>query len=185
MSAYAALILGERNQLIPAVVLPRISQWAPSFAFLDPTGLQLHWETVVALAKHRFRSQYKMELLILYPYDMGVNRNLFNPRSYQALDRFYGERHVWEDQLKASQRSHESDDGRRNRFVELYKARLRGLAYKFVTSFGPLFDRKVPKYHVIFAGDNETGSRIMRDVWAKTRFVPGELGYQPLRRPKR
>jgi three-Cys-motif partner protein len=179
----AHVFVGDCNELIPAEVLPRISRQAPSFAFLDPTGLQLHWETVVALASHRSLSQYKMELLILYPYDMAINRNLFKTGSYAALDRFYGGRDTWRDQLEASQQGRESEDGRRTRFVELYKRDLRRLGYKFVDSFGPLYDGKNPKYHVIFAGDNETGSRIMHDVWAKTRFVPGELGYHPLSRP--
>jgi three-Cys-motif partner protein len=180
----AHVFVGDCNRVIPAEVLPRLSKSAPSFAFLDPTGPQLDWQTVVALAEHRSESRYKMELLILYPYDMAIKRLLSISRSYAALDRFYGGRSIWEDQLGLSLGGHESDDGQRARFLQLYKRRLRQLGYRFVDSYGPLCDGRNPKYHVIFAGDNETGSRIMRDVWGRTRFVPGELGYHPVARPR-
>jgi len=182
--ANAYVFHGDSNQVITQQVLPMLSRKAPSFAFLDPTGLQLHWETVVALAQHRDMSPYKMELLILYPYDMAINRNLSNPAAQSALNRFFGGIDVWAQELEASRGQGETAGQRRDRFVELYRARLRALGYSFVESFGPLCDGHKPKYYVIFAGDNATGAKIMNQVWSRLRAVPGQLGYQPIPRAK-
>ena len=42
-------------------------RWAPTFAFLDPRGLQLAWTTVEALAKWRADKKTKVEQWILLP----------------------------------------------------------------------------------------------------------------------
>jgi three-Cys-motif partner protein len=180
----AHVLTGDCNKVIPAQVLPELSKRAPSFAFLDPYGLQLNWDTVVQLAEHRSESRYKMELLVLYPYDMAINRSLSWQRAYPALDRFYGDGKIWRTQLEASDSKQETAEQRRDRFLRLYKERLRVLGYTFVDSYGPLYDRHRPKYHVIFAGDNAVGAKIMQQVWSRLRAIPGELGYQPVRRPK-
>lgn len=146
--------------------------------------LQLRWETVVALASHR--RTLRMEQLILYPYDMAVAR-LFslagaNPTISRRLTSFYGDE-SWRAELEQSVKAQERTEERRARFVRLYAGKLRQLGYKFVETFGPLSYKRRPLYHVIFASDHSVGAKIMHDVWAKTRFVPGELWYSPVKRP--
>ena len=175
---------GDCNQVILHDVLPRIPRDVPCFAFLDPSGLQLHWTTVCDLASHR--QGLKVELLILYPYDMAVLRQfaLVNKRPSVAtkLTSFYGDE-CWKTQLEQSVEAKENTQQRRERFVKLYTGNLRSLGYRFVEVYGPLCSNRGPLYHVIFAGDHPAGRRIMHDVWAKTRFIPGELGYRPVKRP--
>jgi len=180
----ALIFTGDCNQVIPAHILPAMSKRAPSFAFLDPYGLQLNWETVVRLAQHRSEALYKMELLLLYPYDMAINRAFSSQQSYPALDRFYGDRRIWREQLDVSLSRKETAAQRRERFLRLYQDRLHALGYTFVDSFGPLYGGHRAKYHVIFAGDNAVGAKIMRHVWSHPRAIPGELGFHPIRRPK-
>ena len=71
--------------------------------------------------------------------------------------------------------AHETTNQRRERFVQLYVRNLQSLGYKFVEVYGPLYSKRGPLYHVIFASDHPVGAKIMHDVWAKTRFVPWNL----------
>jgi len=176
----AHVYTGDCNTVIPNTVLHGIPTDRPSFAFLDPSGLQLHWQTVAALAAHR--KGLKMELLILYPYDMVIARWLRTPNVFPALTRFYGDE-GWMIEAQRSFELKETPDQRRARFVELYRSKLLGLQYEHVEVFGLFYSGQRPLYHVVFASDSEVGLRIMRDVWRKPRFIPGELGYRPMRRP--
>jgi three-Cys-motif partner protein len=57
--------------ILQALAELRALIWAPTFAFLDPDGMELAWDTIVALADHKrgYRSaasakpEYKVELL--------------------------------------------------------------------------------------------------------------------------
>lgn len=171
---------GDCNQVIPTKVLSNVPQDVPSFAFLDPTGIQLNWQTIERLASHRKR--WKMELLLLYPYDMAIARlfrlALSNRALYDAMTRFYGDE-SWKIQIDESFQKRETSDQRRERFVRLYTNKLQALGYRYVDTYGPLYSGHKPLYHVIFASDHPVGARIMKSVWSKTRFVPGEIGYRP------
>ncbi len=166
---------GDCNVVIPRDVLPLLPRRAPSLAFLDPTGAQLQWSTIEALARHRLGGA-KMELLILYPYDMFIARWLTHPALASSFTAMFGGTY-WQSALNQSVALQESPRQRRLRFVDLYCNRLRSLRYRHVVAFGPLYSGHHPLYHVIFASDNDTGAKIMQDVWSKTRAIPGGLGY--------
>lgn len=180
----AKVYCGDCNQVIPEEVLPNIPRDVPSFAFLDPFGLQLDWDTVQMLASHRVGR--KMELLVLY-HHMVIARLLrlaMVEGSYAArLTRFYGDE-SWREHFSQSMKAGEIAEQRRQRFLVLYTSKLRSLGYKYVEPYGPLGSGRKPLYHVVFASDHAVGARIMHDVWSKTRFVPGELGYKPVKRPR-
>lgn len=178
----ADVLTGDCNVIIPREVLPNLPTRAPSFAFLDPSGIQLDWDTVRALARHRVGGQ-RMELLILYPYDMAIAFELPISRLRERLTRFFGDT-GWDAEYQASLRMAESADQRRERFTRLYVGNLKGLGYRYVVPYGPLKDHNRSKYSVIFASDNNVGLKIMEDVWSKPRYVPGEMFYRPIRRPK-
>ena len=171
------VFVGDCNTVIPAQVLPRVPREAPSLCFLDPTGPQVRWDTVKALASHRLGPR-KMELLILYPFDMFIGRWLNLPRMERVLTEFYGDV-AWKDELRESERLRETRTQRRARFVSLYLERLRGLGYAFVEAFGPLYSGHRALYHFVLATDHPVAHKIMSDVWRRARPVPGELGYQP------
>ena len=181
----ARVYRGDCNEVIPEKILPKIPKDVPSFSFLDPRGLQLNWTTIERLASHRERM--KMELLILYPYDMAIAR-LFklamkNESHHATLTRFYGSE-KWLAEFKESLRLKETIDQQRERFVKFYTNNLSKLGYRNVQPYGPLYSAgQRPVYHVIFASDHDVGIKIMQDVWSRTRFVPGEMGYTPVKRP--
>lgn len=171
---------GDCNDAVDRV-MPRVPRSALSFAFLDPSGLQLHWNTVKKLAKHR-RGSRKMELLILYPYDMVIKRWLSESTMAPSLTAFFGD-DSWRVAQAESLRNDEDENTKRQRFVSLYAGNLQGLGYKFVNAYGPLGYRHRYYYNVIFASDEPIGQRIMQDVWSKARPIPGHLDYVPVRRP--
>lgn len=175
----ASVFQGDCNEVIPREVLPKVPRRAPSLAFLDQTGAQLHWATVRALAAHRLGAN-KMELLILYAYDMFIARWLRLPAMRETLDAMFGG-NQWKRALDESLAIGEDARQRRERFVNLYCDGLRSLDYKYVDALGPLFSGRRPLYHVIFASDHPVGVKIMRDVWSRPRPIPGELWYGPQR----
>ncbi len=66
----------------------------------------------------------------------------------------------------------------RHRLVELFKAGLKGLGYKYVASFAPAQFATPPFYHLILASDSDTGIKILKDAWGKLRYLPCELLYK-------
>ena len=179
----AQVFEGDCNGPVLGEVLSQVPRKEPSFAFLDPSGLQLHWSTVEKLARHRLGS-WKMELLILYPYDMVIKRWLSQSEMRNALTSAHGS-DQWSVELAESQRSGEDGNERRDRFVNLYKRNLQRLGYRHVVSYGPLGYGLRPYYNVLFASDHGVGAKIMNAVWSKPRLIPGQLGYAPLKRPAR
>lgn len=75
---------GECNTTIPAALAElRSLNWAPTFAFLDPDGMELAGETIAALAEYKrgyraagsLNPEYKIELWMLFP-TSGIVRTL-------------------------------------------------------------------------------------------------------------
>lgn len=75
---------GDCNTTIPAALAElRPLNWAPTFAFLDPDGMELAWETIAALAEHKrgyraagwLKPEFKTELWLLFP-TSGIVRTL-------------------------------------------------------------------------------------------------------------
>jgi three-Cys-motif partner protein len=169
---------GDCNVVIPRDVLPRISRTAPTLAFLDPTAVQPTWRLVTALAHHRRGWQgRKVELLILYPFDMFINRWIRNELAWPKLTAFYGDER-WREADMESTLIGEDTEARRERFLRLYSDRLKDdLHYKHVVALGPLTRGRRALYHMIFATDHDDAARIMSDVWQRPRALPDELFY--------
>jgi three-Cys-motif partner protein len=176
------VLTGDCNGSKLDEVLSQIPRKALSFAFVDPSGLQLKWVTLERLASHR-TGRWKMELLILYPYDMVINRWIELPSYVKVLTDFYGDS-AWQQAQAESRRLDEDPAARRRRFIDLYVARIKNLGYKYVDDYGPMGYGNRSYYQVIFASDQPIGQRIMKAVWSKPRLVPGQLGYEPVRRSK-
>jgi len=179
----AEVFSGDCNDQALDKILSSVSKRAPSFAFLDPSGLQLKWATVEKLAKHR-NGPWKMELLILYPYDMVIRRWIDLPSYVKVLTNFYGDE-TWREAQSESKRLMEDVPTRRRRFIDLYKVKIKSsLGYKYVDDYGPMGYGKRYYYQVIFASDQPIGQKIMQSVWSKARAIPGQLDYEPIKRPK-
>lgn len=164
---------GDCNDRIPeALAELRAVSWAPTFAFLDPDGIQLRWTTLRALAAHKQRSPYKTELWLLFS-TMGLVRRLaldetkVRPQDEQAANDAFGDgswRPIYD------QRRAEAITGQQARaeYINLYRWKLEtGLGYAHTFALEIRNDRGVPIYAMVFATDNEAGKRIMLHLYEK------------------
>jgi three-Cys-motif partner protein len=169
---------GDCNETIPRALAELASfRWAPTFAFLDPDGMELAWTTLQALAYHKkgYRSradkpEYKVELWMLFPSGGLVRTLALKEGHLTAIDerratRLFGDeawRAIYDRRL----------DGRlggadaREEYVNLMRWCLeRDLGYRWTHPLELRNTRGLPIYHMLFATDNEAGTRIMEHVY--------------------
>lgn len=153
-------------------------RWAPTFAFLDPRGLQVAWTTIETLALWRADRKTKVEQWILLPEPalarvLGL-RGARGQRSAVRLDRLYGTK----DWIGIHQlRRHDliTADEMRAEFVNLLRWRLeQHLRYRTTHALQIVNTSGVPVYTLVFATDSAPGDRIMEHVYGSTatRTIP-------------
>jgi len=148
-------------------------KWAPTFAFLDPDGMELAWDTLSALADHKrgyrppssTKPEYKVELWMLFS-TSGIVRTL-------ALD----EAKVLDADVARATRLFGSDDWKpiyglrktaaisaaeaREEYVNLMRWRLeRILGYRFTHPFELKNTKGSTLYHMIFATDSALSANV-------------------------
>lgn len=147
-------------------------RWAPTFAFLDPRGLQVAWSTVETLAKWRADKKTKVEQWILLPEPalarvLGL-RGASGQRSADRLDRLYGT-HDWVAIHQLRRRNEITAEEMRAEFVNLLRWRLeKELGYKTTHALQLVNTAGHPVYTMIFATDSDVGDRIMSHVYDAT-----------------
>jgi three-Cys-motif partner protein len=156
-----------------------IPRSASSFAFIDPPGFrQLRWATLKKLIAHGSDWKgHRIELLIVFPLEMALLRNLTRPECETSITRLYGNR-KWQEVKQAKLDGKIELPEIRHRLVELFKVGLKNLGYKHVDDFAPSQFAKPPFYHLILASDSDSGAKILRDAWGKPRYLPCELLYR-------
>ena len=171
------VIIGNcNNEKVIRQLFDLIPRSASSFALIDPPGYRkVHWSTIKQLATHGVDWKgNKIELLILFPLEVALLRNLMRSECEASITRLYGNQQ-WEE-IKQEKLSGKIELGEvRNRLVELFKVGLRGLGYNYVEDFKPTGFSRQPFYHLILASDSDTGTKIMKDAWGKSRYLPCEL----------
>ncbi|MFC2019899.1 three-Cys-motif partner protein TcmP [Chloroflexota bacterium] len=171
------IIIGSPNtQRVIRRIFDLIPRTASTFAFIDHSGYRkLHWSTLTQLAAHGTDWQgNKMELLIVFPLEMALIRNLMRPASKAAITKFYGNQ-LWEETGKQRAQNLISLDEARDRLVKLFKAGLKGMGYQDVADLKPVSPINHPFYHLILASDTGTGAKFLKDAWGKPRYLPCEL----------
>jgi len=156
---------------------------APSLIVIDPDGyIKLRWATVKKLAAHGHDWQgRKPELLIVFPLEMALLRNLTRPECAASVTRLYGNQDWQEIKLDREDEKITMEETRR-RLVALYKKGLRSLGYRYVTDFKPAYFTRQSPYHIISASDTANRTKILEAAWGKARYLPCELLYR--REPK-
>lgn len=145
-------------------------RWAPTFAFLDPSGLQVAWDTIEQLAKWRADKKTKVEQWILLPEPalarvLGL-RGARGLRSAQRLDRLYGSRE-WAAIHKLRRAGTITAEEMRAEFVNLLRWRLQHvLGYATTHALQITNTGGRPVYTLVFATDSTPGDRIMTHVYA-------------------
>lgn len=179
----ATVIKEDVNVAIPRL-LATMNRRAPTFAFLDPEGTELHWSTVEALARHKAvpPAKTKIELLILFPLQMCVLR-LLNfktgkvPKAHaQRLQEMLGAespwREIWQRRLTGDISTPAET---RAAFLDAYCHQLKGLGYQHVLAREVAGDTGRALYYLVFASDHDVGKRIMKHEFATTSMDNGRL----------
>lgn len=131
-----------------------------NLAFLDPEGLELHWDTVAKLASLR------TDLIIYYP-QMGITREA--PQQVQSqpptsIDTFFGNT-TWRDIYHRHQRGDEAYLHRA--LLDHYKQQLAAFGYKIEDPLPePLFKntKDAPLYRLLFVSKHPLGNKFWTDV---------------------
>jgi three-Cys-motif partner protein len=143
--------------------------WAPTFAFLDQQGAELHWETMARLAAFR-RGKTKAEQWILCSPAMiakgarGTNRIVFAGR----VDRMYGSG-TWRKILSARLDAESITAAEfRAEMVNLLRWQLEThLNYRHTVRIPMRMKNKTDLCDMVFATDHEAGLKIMSYLYKK------------------
>lgn len=170
---------GDCNETLPEVLAWLESvRWAPSFAFLDPRGLQVAWSTVERLADWRRDKKTKVEQWILMPEPalarvLGL-RGVNGQRSADRLDRLFGS-HDWLPIHQGRRTGALTPEEMRAEFVNLYRWRLEEhLGYRTTHALQIVNTAGHPVYTLVFATDSSPGDAIMGHLYgsAATSTIP-------------
>ena len=174
-----SVVEGDCNEKLSSALsgLSRV-RWAPTFAFLDPRGLQVAWSTVQTLADWRRDKKTKVEQWILMP-EPAIARVLGlsgvqGTRSAKRLDRLFGCRD-WLPIHQARRSDKLSAEEMRAEFVNLYRWRLeKVLEYQTTHALQIVTTDNRPVYTLIFATDSPPGDKIMGHLYgsAATATIP-------------
>lgn len=156
-------------------VLRALPRNFPVFAFLDPRGPELEWRTLRKLAEHK--DSRKIELLILFAYDMAIVRLMPHEQekmvSEDLLDRFMPDPVRW--RLIYERRAElTATEYRRAMLAEYVRGLKQDLGYALVPAPYPVATQDNHQlYFLIFATDHPAGE-LVRAICAAC--VPGTRG---------
>jgi three-Cys-motif partner protein len=173
------------NDKVLRQVFDLIPRSASSLALIAPEGYRkLRWSTIKKLATYsKDWRGHKIELLIIFPLEMALLRNLTRPECQASITRLYGNR-KWEE-IKQQRLDGNIGSGKaRKQLVELYKDGLKALGYRHITDFKPRYLSKSPLYHIISASDSEGRAKMLTEAWGKERYLPCELLYTRKDKPR-
>lgn len=174
---------GDANEEV-GDMLARVPRRAPAFAFLDPEGAELEWETVRRIAEHKDSNSSKVEQLILFPTDMGFVRLLslrkpLDPGYAERVSAMFGN-DDWRDIYDRRRADRINAEQARDEYLRLYARGLREVGYRHVqerqitkepTRSG---GRGAPMYFLVHATDNDAGNTIMGHCFDKKHVRPEE-----------
>lgn len=170
------VIEGDCNVRI-ADALAELPRQAPTFAFLDPDGMELHWSTIRDIADHKRAyaertNRNKVEMWILFS-SGGIVRMLGSNRSVaeqQGIPRkvaqLYGAWGPWQAVWDARLDGRITPGDAKKAYLFLYMDRLRELGYRRLL-VRPIKTSRNELYAMVFASDSPAGARIMQ--WAQER----------------
>lgn len=166
------------NEKTLSRLLDNVPRSASSLVFIDPGGYRrLNWSTLEKLIAHGKNWQDdKVELLIVFPLEMALLRNLLRPECDVSVTRFYGNQQ-WEEIKRQKTVTKILPTDVKQKLIELYKNGLHNLGYHYVVDFKPASPTHDPYYHLIFASDKESRLKNIKEAWGKSRFLRCELLY--------
>lgn len=178
---------GDCNDQIP-IALDELEdvKWAPTFAFIDPDGMETRWQTLERIADHKrgYRSkmgdkpEFKIETWLLFP-TPGLMRTLIldgpgpTTMDVRRATALFGA-DVWR-RIYEQRKADKIDPATaREAYLNLIRWRLeKDLGYQSTHPLELKNMRGLTVYHMLFATDHPAGARIMSDLYSKAaREIP-------------
>lgn len=152
------IIPGDANVCIDGLMssIESIGPKTLGFAFVDPPGIELHFETLRKLSQNT-----RMDLLINFPLGMNIKRQLWHqrqkdPNTESEFDRYFGTPD-WRSLCDAN-----NNIG--SRLLTLYENQLRNLGYAYVGNEHAVKNRGRSLYMLVFASKNQRGEEFWKKV---------------------
>ena len=142
-------------------------QWR-GVIFLDPFGMQVPWETIVAIGKTK-----AIEIFINFPVGMAIQRLLkrsgqFTPKERAKLDQYFGTSEwynlLYENKQDLFGENINKIQNSGDVLMRWYRKRLKDVFPHVSTAREIQSTNNRPLYYLIFAGPNKTGAKIANDV---------------------
>ncbi len=165
-----AVVTGDCNEAIHDVLQELYPyNFAPTFAFVDPNGADVHWSTLQALSKFKKPNLTKPEIWLLFAAGMFIRTlrvdGMARPEDADKIDKMYGTgqwRAIYDAWVSGALDPGEA----REEYVNLMRWRLEHvLGYKRTHPIEVFNERGSSIYHMIFATDHEAGDRIMTNLY--------------------
>ena len=183
----ALLRRGDVNVHLVPLLREEVPGWAPCFCFLDPTGVELKWQTVAGIASLPGRRR-KPELMILFPLEMSVIRLLTVDRPMRDEDRtrvnamFKDE--SWWDVYQSRVRGEIDKAEAKRLYLAKYSQDVKDLGYESVESRQVLAyvgagKKRQPRYHLVYATDHPVGEDIMSGIFKRDFVLDLPVSRQP------
>lgn len=162
------VFVGDANVVVDDV-MPRLPAGSLSVALLDPTKLQVHFETVRRIGQHR------VDLVILFPDHTDINRNyrdVYGPQSASKLDRVLGTTD-WRQAVEQAT----SHDATIRAFRAAYRRQLASLGYEHIAEESVGRGGQQHLYALMFATKSEAGLRLWNGIARRERDGQGRLQF--------
>jgi len=176
------VVEGDCNEQMTRV-LKELPVAAPTFAFLDPDGMELRWKTIEAIAGHKRgyakrTGRSKVEMWILFCTSgivrmLGSNRDEAVRSGYpQKVAELYGAWGPWQEIWDARLDGRITPGNAKKAYLYLYMDRLADLGYQHLL-VRPIKPRRGNElYAMIFVTDSLAGKSIMSWAQEKDRVQP-------------
>lgn len=173
----AHVLEGDCNELLITEVFPKVryDDYRRGLCLLDPYGLHLNWEVMEAAGKLR-----TLDLFLNFPVmDMNMNALWHQPdkvseQGVQRMSAFWGDDSWRSIAYEVSPQGNlfgEIEQVKRDNeaIAEAFRRRLKAKAtFKHVPSPMPMRNtRGATVYYLFFASHNETGNKIVKDIFRK------------------
>lgn len=164
------VVAGDCNLTIRTTLASLASvNWAPTFAFVDPNGPDVHWSTLEAISRFRKPSLSKPEIWLLLAAGMFIRTlrvdGTVRDVDAEKLDAMYGTSQ-WRAIYEARVAETLDPSDAREEYVNLMRWRLQHvLGYERTHPLEIFNERGSSIYHMIFATDHPAGDRIMADLY--------------------
>lgn len=159
---------GDCNDLVPKIA--KEMGRTKAFFLLDPEGLELDFQTIRAVKANCPGA----EMFVLYPYHMAVRRCLNHEDSEERLDGFFGspEWRALRDECAAKGADKKEAE---KVFLDFYMKQIKAAGFRLAFPLDVVrSDQGRDLYFLIFAGDSDTGAKIMKDIDERVRALLSE-----------